>query len=109
MSAIQTAQTVTIANGQTTSNAIDLGELAVVGIQTPSALTGTSFTFQASSDNVTFCAVTKVDGTTYTMTVAASKYIVVPPADLAGVRYLKIVSGATEGQADTIIVVTRQV
>lgn len=108
MSAIARAATCTIASGQTVSNAIDLGEMVVVGIQTPSALTGTAFTFQASYDNVTFCAVTTTSAA-YSITVAASKYVVVPPADLAGVRYLKVVSGSSEGADRDVVLLLRAV
>lgn len=101
--------TVTIANTETTSGAADLGEMAVVGIQTPASLTGTSFSFLASADNSTFVEVRKVDGTVYTLTVTSSKYYVVPPADLAGIRYLKIVSGSAETGAKVISILQRQV
>ena len=109
MSTVNPQATVTIANGATVSNAIDLGEMAIVGIQTPAALTSTAFTFQASSDNVTYAAVYKVDGTQYTMTVSTSRYHVVPPADLAGIRWLKVVGGSAEGGDRVITVLARHV
>lgn len=93
----------------TVSNAVDLGEMAVVGLQVPSAITSTALTFQASSDGGTYAAVTKVDGTAYSVTVAASKYIVIPPADLAGIRFLKVIAGTTETAARTIILTVRAV
>lgn len=109
MSTVTRAATVTVASGQTVSNAIDLGELAVVGLVTPGTITSTAITFQASQDNVTFSQVTKVDATVYTLTVSASKYIVIPPADLAGVRYLKVVAGSAEGADRDIILMLRAV
>ena len=102
MSTVSTSATVIIASSGTISNAIDLGELAVVGIQN-ATLTGTAFTFQASSDNATFVAVKKTDGTDYSLVVASNTYTVIPPADLAGVKYLTVVSGSTEGAVRTII------
>lgn len=101
--------TVTIANGQTVSNSVDLGEGALVGIQMPAAFTGVALTLQASHNDSTYVQVTSKDGTAYTITVAASKYITLPPADLAGLRYVKLVSGAAEGGARDIVVMARNV
>ena len=109
MSTVRRAATVTILNGQTVSNKVDLGELAVVGMQLPAALTGVTITFQASHDDVTYVSVTKVDGTTYTITVAPSKYVIIPPADLAGARFIKVVSGAAEATDRDIVLMLRAV
>lgn len=109
MSTVNPSATVTIASGQTVSNAIDLGEMAVVGLITPSAITSTAVTFQASADNVTYNQVTKVDATVYSVTVSASKHIVIPPADLAGIRWLKVVAGSAEGGDRTIYLTVRAV
>ena|SRR5882724_101871 len=109
MSTTNPAATITIASGQTVSNAIDLGEMCLCGIQTPSALTSTAFTFQGSSDNSTFCAMTTQDGTAISVTVAASKLIMLPPANFAGVRYLKVVAGSAEGADRNIILLVRAV
>jgi len=100
---------VTIPNGQTVSNAIDLGEQVIVGIQMPSGFTGTSLTFQASADAITYVAVTDKAAAAYTVTVSASKYIVISPYDLAGVRFVKFVSQAAEGADRIIQVVTRSI
>ena len=107
MSILSNAATVTIANGATVSNAIDLAEMVVVAIQTPSALTSTTFTLQGSSDNSTFAAITNFDGTDYTITVAASKYIVLALYELVGVRYLKVVAGSAEAAERNIILMVR--
>ncbi len=109
MSTVNQSATVTIADSATVSNAIDLGEMAIVGLQTPASMTGTAITFQASADNSTFVAVKKVDGTTYSMVTASSLYYVIPPADLAGIRYLKVVSGSAETGAKIITLLLRAV
>lgn len=109
MSTVNTAATVTIASGQTVSNAIDLGEMCLCGVQTPSALTSTAFTFQGSSDNSTFCAMTSQDGTAITAVVAASKLLMLAPANFAGVRFLKVVGGTVEGADRNIILLVRAV
>lgn len=109
MSTVKQAASVTIANGQTVSNGVDLGELALVGMQLPSALTSVAITFQASHDGVTYAAITKIDGTAYTVTSAPSKYIIIPPADLAGARFLKVVGGSAEAADRNIILLLREV
>ena len=86
MGTINRAATVTIANGQTVSNGINLNEQQVVGLVTPAALTGVAITFQASHDGVTYSAVTKEDGTAYSITVAPSKYVMIPRDALGGDR-----------------------
>ncbi len=107
MGSLGRGPTVTIASGQTVSNGVDIHDAVVVGIITPAALTGVALTFQGSHDNVTYKAVTKVDGTAYTVTVAASKYVVIPSNDLGGMRFLKVVSGTAELADRDIILVLR--
>jgi hypothetical protein len=94
---------VTIANGQTVSTAADISEKIVTGIEMPAAFTGTALTFQVASDSAgTFQILTKIDGTNYSVTVAAAKNVNIPALDLAGWRFVKIVSGSAEG-ADRVI------
>jgi hypothetical protein len=110
MPTVSRGPTVTIANGATVSNAIDLGEKAIVGIQLPSALTSTALTFTASDViDGTYNPVTKIDGNAYSITVAAAKYIVISPVDLAGIRYLKLVAGSAEAAARDIILMLKAV
>lgn len=110
MSTVGRSATITILSGATASNAIDLGELAIVGIQLPAALTSTALTFTASDTLAgTYNAVTKVDGTAYSIVVAAAKYVVIPPADLCGIHYLKVIAGSAEGADRDIILMLRSV
>lgn len=109
MSTVNPSATVTILSGATVSNAVDLGEMCLCGIQTPAALTSITFTFQGSSDNVTFCPITSQDGTAITAVVAASKLLMLAPSNFAGVRYLKVVAGSAEGADRTIILLVRAV
>lgn len=92
-----------IASGQTKSGVIDLSGCVLVGLLTPSALTGTVFTFEAatSADGM-FLPVYDAAGALVSVTVAASRFISILPSDLAGIQYLKIVSGSAEGAARTI-------
>lgn len=103
---------VTIASGGTVSSALNLTTSGhcVVGLITPGTLTGTSFTFQASADGSTYNALYDKNGSQYSVTVSTSRYIYLPPADFAGIPYLKIVSGSTESGGDRVItIVTRPV
>lgn len=97
----------TIANGQTVSNAIDVREKILVGLQF-ATMTGTALTFQASSDGVTYVAVKDSAGASISYTIASNTYTVIQPAILAGVRYIKIVSGSAEAATRTITGIIRQ-
>lgn len=99
--------TVTIASSGTESNAVDLNGTRVVGIITPAALTGTAITLKASFDGTNFHDMYNKDGVQMTITVAASRWVALAPADLAGVRYLKLVSGSAEAAERVISIVTR--
>jgi hypothetical protein len=102
-------RTVTIANGQTTSDALDCINGTVVGILTPAALTGTAFTFSVSADGVTYNTLYSDAGTAVSVTVAASRYIYLDPTVFAGVRYVKVISGSAEGAQRIITLVLRPV
>ena len=98
--------TVTIESSGTTSSARDLNGLGnLVALVTPSTLTGTSFTFQASVDGSTYNNVYN-EGTQYSVTVAASRYVALDPAVFAGAQYVKVVSGSTEAAERTITLVS---
>lgn len=106
--------TVTIANGATTSGAIETkagNDMALVGIITPAALTGVAFTFTAChTDSAgTFNTVYNTAGTAYSVTVGTSRFIAIDPVDFAGVSFLKVVSGSAEGAARSIVLVFRRV
>lgn len=97
--------TAVIANGTTTTPEIDLGGTEIVGIQMPAAFTGTTVTFlAATATGGTYQAVTDGTGSNISKTVAASKYIAIDPTLFRGIRYVEIVSGASEGGARTLTV-----
>lgn len=102
---------VTIANGQQTSDAADLSSgRSVVGVLMPAAFTGTALTFTTcATSGGTYVPVHEAGGDAYSVTVAAARYIPIPPADLSGVRYLKVVSGSAEGGARVVRLVVRHV
>lgn len=100
----------TIASGATTSSEIDLSGTTLCGIYIPSAFTGTSISFQAATaSGGTFVSVRDGAGNAISKTVAPSQFIKLDPTDFVGVRYLKVVSGSTEGAARTLILAARPI
>jgi len=100
-----------IANGATTSNAVDLLGTSLLAFVTDAALNGTAFTFTVSDDLAgTYVPLKRMsDGATLTAVVAVSGQYATNPADFASVRFLKIVSGtAQSGAATTIKLVNRR-
>lgn len=100
----RTQPTATIAASETTSSAIDLADFVLCAIQTPSAMTGSSLTFEGSSDGVTYAAVKDPTNTALSVTIStgAVGLYVLNPQNFAGIRFLKIVSGSPEASARTL-------
>ena len=102
--------TATIAASATTSDTVDCTRNSLVGIFTPAALTGTALTFTASADGSTFVTVLEVGGaSTYSCTMAASRYIPVDPRVFAGMQHVKLVSGSTEASSRAFTCVLRPI
>ena len=103
--------TATIASGQTTSGEIDLSGTTLCGFILPAALTGTALSLQMTNvSGGTYVAVQ--DGTGVSLSVAVTAGVYVPITNLAvtaGLRFVKVVSNASEGAARSIILVTRPV
>ena|SRR3990167_5922917 len=97
----------TIASGATTATTLDLQSKGFVGMQIPSAFTGTAVTFTGSMDGTTFVAIYNSENSAYSVTVSASRYYILNPADFLGARYVRIVSNGAEGDDRTIIASTR--
>lgn len=124
--------TVTIANGASLSEAIDLGEqYSLSAIQLPAAWTAASLSIEGSvhptilppgstepgtplRNTLTYTAVTDAAGAQITYTVAADKIVSIPKGTLDGIRYIKLRSGTTaaavvQGAARTINLVAAEV
>lgn len=98
--------TVTIANSGTVSTAITMENNRVpLAILMPSAFTGTSVKFQASTDGTNFFTVYNA-AADYEPTVAASKYVTLNKTIMDSVKYLKVVSTSTELASRAITVVS---
>ncbi len=88
--------TAVIANGGALSGTVDSGGMRLVGILTPSTVTGTQMTLQASPDRgVTFFDVYDAAGNEYVISVGVSRFIPLDPAATAGMRYLRLRSGTS--------------
>ncbi len=99
--------TVTIANGATTSTAHTVRTNSrLLAFETPAALTGTTITFEASSDSgATYRPV--YQGTSqYSIGVGTSRHVAIDPVVFDGVRVVRLVSGSSEAGARTITVIT---
>ncbi len=99
-----------IADGQTSSNAVDLLGTSVLGFITDAGLDGTAFTFTAcDTQDGTYLPLRRmVDGNTVAAVLGASGYYATNPADFASVRFLKIVAATSQTGATTIKIVNRR-
>lgn len=100
--------TLTIASGQTVSDACPMDSQAFGGFLLPAAFTGATVSFQASPDGTTFGAVYRLTsaGTAeeaVTLYVTQGRYYALPD-ELAGCHSFKIVSASAEGAARSIVV-----
>jgi hypothetical protein len=111
---IPTTTTVTIDNGASLSGAVNLSGWTLIAIDMPASWTAANLTLQASIDNSTWDNVFDSLGTEVTITAAASRFILLNPADFVSVRYLKVRSGTSgtpvnQGGARTITLIVRAI
>ena len=96
-----------IANGATTSNAVDVRGMTLFQVLLPAAFTGVSLTFTTSDSYAgTYQALQDNTGAAVSITVAQGKNYDLPPA-LASSAFLKIVSGSAEAAARTLVLVCK--
>lgn len=102
--------TVTILSGATTSDEAAMPAGAtLIAVGTPAALTSTALTFTAATvSGGTFKAVYD-ESTAYSLTVSTSRHVAVKPSVFAGVKFLKVVGGSSEGADRSITLVVRNV
>lgn len=101
--------TATIASGETTSGAINLGGTSIVGLSIPVTFEGTSMTFLTSHDDVTYQIYkSMVTGATVTGIVGASANYSTSPGDFAGWQFVKLVAGTAQTGDCVITLLTRQ-
>ena len=101
------ATAVTIANAGTTTPTITLDPSRIpLSIEMPAAFTGTAITFKACSLSSGTPVPLYYEATLYSVTVAASRFVSLNRAAFEGVKYLQIVSNATEGAQRDLLLVT---
>ena len=100
-----TTRNVTISDAGTTSTSVTFKDHhRPVGLFIPASFEPTSIAFEVSPNGTDFYDMYKTDGTEYTVTVASSRFIPLPPQDFIGVQELRIVAGsAVTGDATIII------
>jgi len=88
-----------------TSAVIETKGMALVGIKTPAAFTGTTLTFtMCDTIDGTYVPVrSTASGTALSQTVTTSNYYAIDPTAFQGIPFLKIVSGSTEASARTLV------
>ena len=99
--------TFTIAESATTSDAKDMGGCTPAAIVMPSAFTGTAMTFLVAADGGAYQALYDEYGTAKSITVAASRTIILSPAEFWFGGRMKVVSGSTEVAARTVKIICR--
>lgn len=108
MSTLRRGPDVVIANGQTVSGAVDLGEGVLCGLQF-ATMTGTAITIQAAEDIAGTYVLVALRGGALSITMASDRYITLLSEETRGLRYIKLVSGSAEGAARTIQTYVRSI
>lgn len=98
---------VMILAGSNTSDVVDFGGQALIGLIIPPAFTSTSLTFKMSDNNTTFYDLYNKDGNQLKITVAPNRAILFTPGDFIGCRWLQFIGSATESANRAIILILR--
>lgn len=100
---------VTAAAGATHTSNIDCRGFALVAVATPAALTSTTGALQTSLDGgLTWLPVYDREGSAITLALAASRYIALSPAEVAGLGLARLSLGTAEAAERTITFVVRK-
>lgn len=98
----------TISGGGTVSTATDLYGYTLCGVFIPTGFQGTAISFHASiSNSGTYSPMKDGAGAAVSKTVAGGDYVYLDPAVFAGVRFVKIVSNATEAGSRDVTLAAR--
>lgn len=98
----------TILDGETLSNAVDLVGTYVVAMIVPTGFSGTALQIKASNAlDGTFYDVKNTAGTPVVPTIEAESYIAFEPSNMASIRFLKVESDTTQSGNIEIKLATR--
>jgi hypothetical protein len=110
------SKTVTIADSQTVSAAVQLVDLydpdnlGVVGIYAAAGWATADVTFQVSFDGVTYTVLKNASGTVVTVSqLAATDWRGLDPVDFLSAFWIKAVSSATQSGGDTLTLILRSI
>lgn len=101
--------TLTIANGDTDSEAFDCGGVTLKTIIMPSAFTGTEITFKISPDGVTYYDYYNIDNVKASITCSAGRAYGLGAIDFYSIKFLKIISNAAEAADRDFILLTKSI
>lgn len=97
--------TITTGEATTPTDGVDLIGMSLVGVFIPSTFDGTAITLTAcNTQGGTYLPVYDKAGNAYTITTAASRYVYFNPADFAGIRFIKFVTGTSQTTTSTVFV-----
>lgn len=98
----------TIANGATTSNVLELGGTVATGLILSGSLTGTELSFLASVDNSNFYVLRDEAGNSITLPISSGSGVYnLNEEQFVHAQFLKVVSNASEGAERTITIIAR--
>lgn len=107
---VTTNLTATLTDGNTESDAIDLSGTTLTALEIPASFEGAALTLQAASSEAgTYYEVCNSNGTPVTITAAASRIITLDPAQMAGLRYIKLVADTAQTGDVSLTLMTRPV
>lgn len=92
---LTTTKSAVIASGASLSDAVNLGLKRIIGIVMPSAWTAAAITLQGSVDGTNYFDLHNDSGTEISITVAASRFVLITTRGWPAVPYVKIRSGTT--------------
>lgn len=112
---IKNIKTVTIANGESLSDAVSLGNKeTIVAVELPSTYDQSPLTFLATGQNdLTLLKSVYVDGVEYTVSGIQNTFQALNPANILGSRLLQLRSGTSatpvnQSGARTIVLITAE-
>ena len=104
---IITDKTAIVLTGQTVSEAVDLLGTVLVGILTTDTLVGGSLSFESSIDGAAFFPVYNDAAIPLAISIKPDRFIALDITDFASMRFIKVVSDATETSDVTFQLLTR--
>lgn len=100
--------TVTVAASGTASTVLDCAGHVPVALITPAALTSTALTLKAGISPDALLPVHETTGSALSITVAAGRFIPLPPSSFSGMLHLQLVCGSAEAAGRTFQVLLRK-